>query len=243
MNTPLRCVALLLTVSTLPLKAGPFGQTVRCPSRQAAVRQPALMPAADDDIRRGSTILKHWSSDFLPSTRADSTSRDSLETSLASRLQDTLGPRLAPTLLAILAQPHSTSPFRVTPLQSAAAYFYVRGGFPDSLLEVILLSPNYEMENRVSVFKTIWARDLPQRRLTRARILFACTIAREFTAVSSDQALQMRNYIAEILGAFELERSLGSDDARALLDDALLRTAVERVRALDSIPEPENAKR
>lgn len=236
MRTCLRMVAFIGTLVVISPREVALGQTVQCPTPQSVGASTDLPSAAEGDVARAEAILRDWPSDWPP-IREQSVWLDSLERSFLRRLRDTFGESLAPTLLSIVARPMSRSPFRVTSFQAAAAFFYGQAGLADAPLERILLLPRYEIKNRIVVFRILQARDLRELRLSNARLLFVCGLAREVDSAPPDEVRLIRGYLMEVFKALDTERLLGSRPAAALLDDPGIRSVIDQLKALDSLPE------
>jgi len=231
-------VLLFVLLAVAPVGAAASGQVLQCSSAEVPGPHSSLPSASENSVRLAEAILEDWATDLLPATTGDRAVLDSVALSLLKRLQDTLAGDLAPALLTIMVRPLSSSPFRVTSLQYGAAYFYVRAGLPDTHLETILLSQRYELDNRVAVFRAVGSRDFPKHRVSGPRLLFTCTLAREFLTASREELNRLVPWFAEVLGVLEVEREVGSRQAAALLEDPTIRSAVERLRALGPVQPP-----
>jgi hypothetical protein len=238
----MRQLTLVLLVAASAANAKASAQTTTCPSPGPVARSYSLPTIGEDNVRRAEAILRDWSGDFRPGSQDQFDAEEHHVLSMLRRLQDTLAGSLAPTLLYIIARPYSASSFRVTPLQSAAAHFYVGAGLPDSSLEGILLSHDVELANRMTVYWALRWRDLPVRRLSNARMDFLCQLARQIVSAPRENAMPHDQQVSVLFASLDHERLLTSLPAAALLEDADIRSAMIRLRAQDSVPSPRDPR-
>ncbi len=234
MSLRVRACSLASSVAVVSVTAGArvVGQTNACRTGYSIAPTVIVDSGREGETRRAEKVLQVWSSDFLPTPPV---LWDSIDTQLAGELQDALGPRLASTLLIIMARPISASPFRVTPLQYGAAHFYVRAGFPDSVLENLLQSPDYELENRITVYRALQSRDVLEHRLSAARERFVCAVAKEVMASPQPRLRTMYGLLPEVFESLELDRRLGVRAAKDLLQQPLVQSAMARLRTVDPL--------
>lgn len=243
MKAPFRYLILVLLVVGARTNAPVSAQTTGCQPPEQQARRRALPRVEENKVRDAEAILRHWSGDSPPITREQFDAEEFHVLGLLHRLQDTLGGSLAATLLNIMARPFSTSPFRMTSLQSAAAHFFVGAGLPDTSLEQILLSPDFELDNRLSVYWALTWRDLPLRQVSHARLQFVCQLARQVVTASPDSVMSKRDRLRVVFRSLDHERDLTSRAAAALLGDPEIRSAMAQLQALDSLPSSQDPTR
>ena len=222
------CMWTLVVMHPLPALA----QVSRC---QGAARVAAVAPlpaVGKTDMALAERILKHWGADYEPSVPNPDAMRQNWERGILQQLKDSLGESLTSSLIAVMAEPMSHSPLRVTPLQSAAAHFYIRAGMPDSLLEILLLSNRVEWANRFIIFQAMpyLGDSLSVRPI---RLHFICVVVNSFNDATADGRQAQLPEVKELFNRLDMEVEVGRSAVSSLMESHELRKARSILSEMD----------
>lgn len=172
------------------------------------VRRPELaISVPEETLQKTRRILKQWEGDVLRSQLVT----DSVNRRIMAQLDMELGSSLGPALLELVTQIDTTNE---SPLDWAAAFFYVKSGSAPDSLEQILLADDYPVRTRLIAF---WARqEKSYKAISMAARRFVCQLVMRWSvrgSLEEDEA----DALARALVVLKGDSVAGNEDASDLL--------------------------